>query len=319
MTSLVFAAACAACGRSSEGERVDAASSSQPPAPATGWRVDGVPFEPKSLLAIGTQGESSWRVTVARAETDCAALRAAYPDHSRGVGDLDIWFALPLGEDGKPTEWSYRSAHEVQAAGSRSLVARGAMVNAVIEEDTSVLAKGLELALQGRGAGGALYQFEGELRARQCGRIERPEPRRPQRDLKLTISGRTVEINGATLHDESGRKYLKLTRAPHRCDSALTEGYDFHLDLALDADPAKVVLVALLGDAFPESATGSRGRDTFVVKAPELRSDKREVRIELAGTLDAGGFPVTFEGAVDALRCIAGPSPNAPKASSPAL
>jgi hypothetical protein len=303
------------CRARDDAPRADAsASPSVSRVPSSGWRTDGESFVPAAVLAVGTEGETSWRVTVARSPLDCAALMAAYPEHAPGEGNVDLWFAAPLGIDGKATEWSYRSGYETGAQGGRGLVARGAMLTDLVDDGSTLLVRGLEIALQARGPQGRLLQFDGELRATRCGRVPRKEPARPQHALRLSIGGHVVTVGGATLRTDGDRRYLRLTRAPHRCDSAFTEGYDFYVDLALAGSPPKVVLVALLGDAFPESAAGSRGKEGFVVKAPTLDDSKRDVRIGLSGTLDAGGYTVTFGGEVDALRCT--PAPTGSTASS---
>ncbi|MBM4358988.1 MAG: hypothetical protein FJ096_12860 [Deltaproteobacteria bacterium] len=285
----------------------------------SGFRIDGEPFTPAALLAVGTEGESSWRITVARGPLDCEGVVAAYPEHPAGAGNIDLWFSAPLGTDGQATEWSYRSGFELGDGGTsgRGLVARGAMLKEVVDEGDAVLVRGLEVSLQSRGPNGHLVQFDGELRAKRCGRVALKEAPRPQPGLKLTIGGQPVAIGGATLRSEGARRYLRLTRAPHRCDSAFTEGYDFYVDLALGGEPLAVVLVALLGDAFPESATGSRGKESFVVRAPTLADEKRDVRIALKGSLDAGGYAVTFDGDVDALRCTTPPSPTGASSGAP--
>jgi len=273
------------------------------PASSEGWRSDGERFEPLGLYAVGTEGETSWRITVARQPTDCAAIRAAYPEHTRAAGSLDLWFARPLGTDGAPEAWGVRGGFVTASSGGRGLVARGAMVEDVTEAGGTVRANGVELALQEHGQDGHLFQFEGELRAENCGRVARSEPKREQPKLTLRIANRTVVIQGASVRPEGGRRYLRLTRAPHRCDSAFTEGFDFYVDLALEGDPPKLALVALLGDVYPESATGSKGKDTFVVRASNWSEPKGDLRIELEGSLDAGGYAVSIHGEVNALRC----------------
>src|SRR5205823_6621701 len=107
----------------------------------------------------------------------------------------------------------------------------------------ALIIKGLELALQDRGGERApVTQYRGDLRVTMCGRVPRKEPDRPQPKLELRIAGRPFEVHGATLRSEGGKHYLRLTRAPHRCDTAITEGYDFYLDLAIAGDPPKVQL-----------------------------------------------------------------------------
>ncbi len=279
------------------------------PAPAAtaephGWRVAGKAIDTAAVLALGSEGETSLRVTVATGALDCDKLRAAYPEHPQSGTVVDLWFAQPMKPDGSREPWSFRSAFALDGQGGRSLVARGAMVEDLAVSGDAVVAKGLELALQDRGGEkGQLFQYEGDLRAKLCGRATRKEPDRPQPKLKVTVAGQPLEVHGASVRPEGKKFYLRLTHAPHKCDSAFTEGYDYYLDVALAGDPPKVELAALLGDVFPDSATGSKGKDAFEVKPDGSLAGTGEVTIALKGNLDAGGYPLAFDGEVSALRC----------------
>lgn len=266
-------------------------------------RAEGERFEPTATFAIGTEGETSWRITLALGPTDCASLRARYPEHAASAGSLDLWFVQPVGVHGERQAWSLRGGYANGLNAGRSLIARGAMVDSVTANETSVLAQKVEFALQEREESGRLYRFDGSLAATNCGRVVRPEVDRPQAKFVLRIGSDAVPIHGASLRVEGTRHYLRLTRAPHRCDSAFTEGYDFYADLALEGAPPRALFVALLGDVFPESATGSKGKESFSVKAQNWNGGTGNVVLDLAGTLDAGGFIVEFQGEVSALRC----------------
>jgi len=296
-----------ACSRRGEPVPSASASSASAPVPPRGFRIDGEPFAPAAILATGTEGEASWRLTVAPKPMTCDDLAASYPEHPKEDGALDFWLVEPVGRGGSREPWAYRSGHELTASGARSLVARGAMLDGVTVNEDRIAVKGLELSLQTRGPNPRLYQHDGDLIARRCPRVRRPEAAHPQPKLTLTLDGESVAIRGATLRDEGGKVYLRLTRAPHRCDSVFTEGFDFYLDLALVGSPLKVSHVALLGGAFPESATGSKGKETFVVDAPALGAAPRDVTMRVDGTLDAGGYAVAMKGEVVATRCVVAP------------
>jgi hypothetical protein len=176
------------------------------------------------------------------------------------------------------------------------------MLDDVLVSGDSVIVKGLEVSLQDRSDKG-LVQFQGDLRARHCGRVARKEQDRPQEKLKLSIGREPITVRGASLHPEGKSHYLRLTRAPHACDSAFTEGYDFYLDLALVGDPPKLKLGALLGDVFPDTASGSKGKEAFDVKTDSPLSGTGELRVTLKGALELGGYRVVLDGEVNALRC----------------
>lgn len=307
LAASISCASCARDGRVEGSGSPSATTAARAPEAPRGFRLDGVPFVPAAVLATGTEGESSWRITVSRTPLSCAELRASYPDHPKGDRALDVWLTPPLGTDGVPEPWSYRSGHELTEGGARSLVARGAMLEGLVETPTTVVARALELSLQTRGTNPRLYQHEGELVATRCERVPRSEVAKPQPKFALTIAGTPVVVRGATLRDEGGKTYLRLTRAAHRCDSVFTEGYDFYLDLLLVGSPAKLGLVALLGGAFPESAAGSKGKDAFALDAPKLEGEGRDVPMRLDGTIDAGGYVVAMKGELTATRCVAAP------------
>lgn len=269
-----------------------------------GWRIDGEGFQPATVLALGSEGESSWRLTVARTSLGCDDVRRRFPEHAPGPDAIDLWVAHPLAPDGTREGWSYRSAVWTTAQGSRSLVARGAMLEELTEHDDAVIVRGLEIALEERGTNRRLVQFEGDLRATNCGRVRRPEAVRPQPKLVFSVSGQAIPVLGATVRIDAGRRILRLTRAPHRCDSVFTEGFDFYADLAFEGTPPRLVHVALLGDAFPETATGSKGRESFVLRSSNLDAPGGDARLDLHGTIDAGGYAVTVEGTVQAQRCV---------------
>lgn len=301
---LLATVAALACERRSEPAPAASASLASATISPHGFRVDDEPFVPSAILAIGTEGEASWRLTVARKPTTCADLAASYPEHPKDDGALDLWLVEPVGRGDSVEPWAYHSGHELTANGARGLIARAAMLDRVTVGVDRIDVKGLELALQSRGPNPKLYQHNGELVASRCPRVPRPEPARPQPKLTLTIDGKSLTIRGATLRDDGGQLYLRLTRAPHRCDSVVTEGFDFYLDLVLVGSPPKVSHVALVGGAFPESATGSKGNDTFVVDAPALGAAPRDVTMRVAGNLDAGGYAVAMKGELVATHCV---------------
>jgi len=295
-------------------------------APKTGlFEGDSVlPHQP--ALAVGTEGETSWRVTIPTGVggVDCAALLEAYPERPRGaVYAIDFWLRQPLEPSGQAGPWGIRSCFAYEKDGTgRGMTMRGGLVDDAAKTGDTLQVKDLELAVQDQTRH---FLFSGDLPVKICGRKKRPEKDRLQPDLKLTIADIPVEVHGASLRPEAGKIYLRLTRAPHECGSVFTEGYDFYLDLALDGakggdedEPPqpKVAFAALQGDLFPGDPSGSRGKDSFTVKPEDAMTGTGEVAVALDGKLELSGYPVTMKGEVTAIRCTPAHAKPAPSASA---
>lgn len=271
------------------------------------------PLPHKPALAVGTEGETSWRVTIPTGVggIDCDDLLEAYPERPRGAPySIDFWLRQPIESDGQAGPWGIRSCFAFEKDGEgRGMTMRGAMVDDAAQTGQTLKVSGLELAAQDQ-ARHLLYT--GDLDVKICGRKARPEEDRPQPELTLTVADLPIEIHGASLRPEAGKIYLRLTRAPHRCGSAFTEGYDFYLDVALDdakggdeeTPPApKIAFASLQGDVFPGDPSGSTGKKDFKVEPKGALTGTGEVEVALDGTLDLSGYPVAMKGKVEALRC----------------
>ena len=261
----------------------------------------------KHHLAIGTEGESAWRITVATEKVTCEQLREAYPGRPEGLSGtrVDFWINQPLEPDGSRGPWTFRSAYVCDGDGERGLTARGAQLDGVTVSDESVSLKGLELACQDRRD---MIMWNGPLKADNCGRVPRNEEDHHQKELTLTIAGQTIPVHGATVRPQGKNFHLRLTRAPHQCSSVFTEGYDFYLDVVFSGGdekdaPIEVKFASLLGDVFPGDPAGSKGKEDFVLTAEEPVVGTGDVDMTIKGKLDVGGYPVTFDGKINPLRC----------------
>jgi hypothetical protein len=283
-------------------KKVEPTAPSAAPAPLKGLVLDDVPVETKALLAIGSSGESAFRVTASSDAIGCDALASAYPDRPPASGAIrfDFWIMQPLETDGSRGPWSFRSAFITDTEGGRGVVTRGAQVDDVMALPDMISIKGLEIACQDRRA---LINWIGPLQAKNCGRIKSPEADRPQADFQLSIAGTKFEVHGASVRPEAGQFYLRLTQTPHKCGSIFTEGYDFFLDIALQPEPLKVKFAALLGDIFPGDPSGSKGKDTLKFEADGPLLGEDVVTIDIDGTLDIGGYATTMKGKIEAQRC----------------
>ncbi len=211
----------------------------------------------------------------------------------------------PMETDGSRGPWTFRSAYIGDGDGERGLTARGAQVDGLTATEQKVALKEVELACQDRRD---MVMWNGPLTADNCGRVPREEEPRLQKELTLSIAGRTIPILGATVRPQGKNFHLRLTRAPHECSSVFTEGYDFYLDVVFsggddEETPIELKFVSLLGDIFPGDPAGSKGKEGFVLKAEEPVVGTGEVTMTVEGAIDAGGYPVTFAGKVKPLRC----------------
>jgi len=255
-------------------------------------------------MVLGTEGEGALRVIVSTAPLPCAYFTAAYPERPayRAGSQLDFWLMQPVESDGKPGRWSFRSAYFVDVHGGRGLTTRAAMLDDVLVLGDTVTIKGLELALSdGRARSEMLWN--GDLEAKDCGRVARKETSRPQQELTLTLAGAELAINGATVRPSGDQHFIRLTRAPHDCDSIFTEGYDMYIDLVVKGEPPKLQFASLNGDVFPESPSGSDGIEKlgFVIDGP-LGGDGA-VKISADGTLGLRGYQLGMKGSFEATRC----------------
>ena len=285
--------------------------SAQPAAPKEGLRIDEQHTEARSLLAIGTQGEQSWRITVATDALSCDALKEAYPQRPpKAPGTrVDFWLRRPMNPDGSADVWSVRSAFITDAAGGRGMVTRGGMLEALAESPETVRVVGLDLACSD---GDKQVAFTGGIMAKNCGRVAlaaAPE----LADLRVSVAGSRYPIHGATVRPIGKRFHLRLSRAPHTCDSDFAEGFDSYVDVALEGTPPTLAFASLLGDAFPDSPSGSKGKETFRVTAPETLAGTTPIDIELDGKLDLTGYAFAIRGKATALRC---PPPASTKAKA---
>lgn len=270
-----------------------------------------LPHQP--ALAVGTEGESSWRVTIPTGigGVDCEGLLGAYPERPRGAAyAIDFWLRQPLETDGQAGPWGIRSCFAYEKDGEgRGMTMRGGLVDDAAKTGERLRVQGLELAVQDQDRH---FVYTGDLPVKICGRKKRAEPDRPQPELKLSIADLPIEVHGASLRPEAGKIYLRLTRAPHKCGSVFTEGYDFYLDLALDGAEGgdeekppepKVAFAALQGDLFPGDPSGSQGKEAFKVEPSDAMTGTGAVDVRLDGKLELSGYPITMKGKVSALRC----------------
>lgn len=309
-------ALCAACD-----DKPTPAPSASPPEPRGGLSIDDAHVPSRATLAMGTEGDTSWRVTVASDALGCDALSSIYPsrpDKAPGTR-VDFWLVRPMSPDGSLGEWSVRSAGITDEGGARGMTTRGAMIEAVSETDDQVKISGLDLACSD---GERVVTFTGAVLAKNCGRVRPRAAAVAQEQLTVTIAGSRYPIAGATVREVGKRHHLRLSRAAHDCGSDVAEGFDSYLDIALEGSPPKIAFASLSGGVFPDSPTGSTGKATFVVETAESLTGTTPIEIELAGALDLSGYAVTLEGKLTAERCTppappdggAPPDQGAPKA-----
>jgi hypothetical protein len=285
-----------------DGSSSKGVASAKPEPPKDGLSIDDKHVEARSLLALGTKGETSWRITVASDAVGCEALASTYPgrpDKAPGTR-LDFWLRKVMNPDGSFGDWSVRSAYITDEAGGRGLTTRAAMLESVAESTATVRVVGLDLACSDAER---MVSFTGGVIAKNCGRVGPREAGVLQEELSVVIAGKRYPVHGATIRPVDKRFHLRLTRAPHVCGSVFTEGYDTYVDIALEADPAKLAFASLQGDAFPDSPSGSKGKESFRVETEESLEGTTPLELTLGGKLDLSGYALEIDGKVTAMRC----------------
>jgi hypothetical protein len=222
---------------------------------------------------------------------------------------LDFWLVRPIEQDGQLGDWTFRSAYLEDEDGGRGLAAHAALLEGVRESNGKVRIQGLDVAL---GDGTRDILWDGDLEAENCGRVDRSEPDRPQKELDWRIADVPVEVHGVSLRPDGGRYVLRFSRAPHNCNTVFTEGYDVYLDLALDGEPPKVVLASLNGDQFPSTPSRSSGLDALRLELDGGLEGSGHLKGKIEGTVDLRGYKIKLGGAFEALRCTlrATPAPS---------
>jgi hypothetical protein len=185
------------------------------------------------------------------------------------------------------------------------------LLNSVTRSGSQLRIDDLELALQDR-RGGQLINYSGGLDAKACPRVARAETDKPQPRFTLRIAKKTFVVRGATLRPEGTARRLRLTGVAHDCRSALTQGYDWYLDLVLAGKPPALTLVSLQGDRFLDEPARSKGLDSVRL---ELRDAPAATHIKLDGSLKLRDYDLQFKGALQAAQCRLAPASKQP--SSP--
>jgi len=277
------------------------------------WTIGGKGVEIGTALAIGTKEQRSWRVSVSTGGLSCEQLAASYPDTLPANKDhqrLDMWFVQSFAKDGRDGPWNFRSASFSDHKGERGLRAQGSLLNDVSRSGSRLRIDDLELALQDR-RGSQLINYSGSLEAEACTRVARAEADRPQPQFSLRIAKKTFAVRGATLRPEGAARRLRLTGVAHNCRSALTQGYDWYLDILLAGKPPTAKLVSLQGDRFLDEPARSKGLDSLQL---QLRETPHAAHLKLEGSIKLGDYQLQFKGPLRASRCKLAPDskPHSP-------
>ncbi len=296
-------AGCRSCDAPGDEASASSVASERLEEPASGLRIGGQAVPLAAALALGTAGQTAVRLSFATEALSCDALRAEYPGRPErwSAQRIDLWFSQPWQPDGSVGPWSYASGFFVDASRDRALVARGAYVSDFSVQGGSLLARGLDLAMQ---AGRQEIYLSGDVELGHCGRLQRPEPARPQTELELWIAEKRVSVSGASFRLEAGKRFLRLTEVPHDCASIVTEGYDVVVDLAIGGEPVALEFAALRGDLFPDTPAGSQGKESFELALDGPLDGTGPLGATLRGQLDVAGYALRLDGKLEATRCL---------------
>ena len=232
-----------------------------------------------SALAF-SRGGSAVQVTMSTHELTCDHLRKAVTKHPDEV-NFDLTVAPLLSADGKET-WSLASARFGQVTrqgrlGPVNLSSYNPSEQIHMRFDHTLVFPPDKLILKGA------------LDVKGCGVLpwsKGAEVRR-QTDLKVTLAGKALTINGATLSNNT----LRLSTEPHPCGTIV--GSDIALTLTLGG--GGVTAIRLEGYALP--------RTLFTKLESGVTVDRSDGDIKLAGEVQVGSYPLALEGIARAQVC----------------
>jgi len=146
----------------------------------------------------------------------------------------------------------------------------------------------------------------------------------PQSELEVTLAGKPLSINGATIATESdGERSLRFSTEPHACKSKVGSDVAIIVTLPPDedtGDDGKMAArsVRLEGYAFPRVLASTTPGSLSVApakpradapsantggSAATKKAAPDDVRLDLEGSLDLAGYALHVAGTVKAQRC----------------
>lgn len=130
---------------------------------------------------------------------------------------------------------------------------------------------------------------------------------RPQKGLKLTVAGRSFEIQGATLTDEDGE--LALSTSGMDCAGGLGQDVFLKIDVKSDGENHAVYargdVLEMQYNRAVKSLKAAPGKDEqglFVKVLPAKAKDGPRT-VQIAAHFEIGDFPAELSGEVEALDC----------------
>jgi len=248
----------------------------------------------RSALAFGKVG-SKVHLRLSSKQEDCGALRGRRASEAPVV---EVALDPTLRPDGQIV-WT---AVSPKIAGGDATVPRATVEMQASDVESEVRAQ-LDVELEPSGGDKTPVRLKGLLQARPCGRVhDALPPSRPQRQLHLSVAGRTVEMRAAVLSVEGPDEFsITIASAPRGCGMTDAVG-DVELKLTAQGDPARLSAAFLYGELIEAEIRVEPPGDAIEIDIAD--PVEGSARVALKGTYDHDGLTVKLDGYADAEMCL---------------
>ena len=247
---------------------------------------------------VASRGTSALWIHASTKELSCDDMNPGSIKGKDGV-QVAIQLTPKLQPDGK-TVWKIESGNFAAGDVTGRKVGKEAKVTIDGSADKAVNGE-LDFTIEDND--GKKLELKGKVGAKGCGLkpLSGKEPEaRPQKGLKVSISGHTFDIVGAKLTKEKDADVLELSTAPRDCEKAFYSSGDFAINLKLKGSPPQVVHSWFRGDMMESNYNDNHaGMGTF-----EIGPDKDgKVSVKADYQKKSFDFDVVVKGDVEAFRC----------------
>jgi hypothetical protein len=260
-------------------------------------KLDGKDVKLEHAIVV-SKGTSAMWVHAGAKELSCDDVRPGSTQGKDGV-QVALQLAPKLQPDGK-TVWKIDSASFASGEVTGYKVGKDPKVK--VDGSAEKAANGeIELSIENND--GKKLELKGAFAAKGCGvkadSGKTSEPR-PQKGLKISLSGHTFDIVGAKITKEKDAEVLDLSTAPCDCEQSFCSSGDFAINLKLTGNPPQVVHSWFRGDMMESNYNDNHaGAGTFEI-GPDT-GGKSKVKTDYQRK--SFDFDVVVKGDVEAFRC----------------
>lgn len=248
----------------------------------------------RSALAFGTVG-SKISLHLSTEQDDCRAVR---DDRAKGGSVIELALDPTLRPNGDVV-WT---AVSPVVSGADATVYASTVDMQATDVESEVQAT-LDVELRPRGGDRTPIHLKGPLRARPCGRVgDAPPPAKPQKDLSVTVAGRTFAMQAAVLSVEGPEEFsITVSSAPRGCGMTDAVG-DVELKITAKGDPAKVTGAYLYGELVDGEIRVEPPEDALEIDIEN--PGETATRVTMKGRYDHDGLTVKLDGHAAAVVCL---------------